>query len=221
MVFQIIGRFHILLLHLPIGILILAFLFEWVQHWKIIHIPRETKVFTYLVGCICAVFASITGYMLSQSGDYANGIVYIATDDFGQKDFGTISYNHNNSITEKSNVMVTTEAYRRFADSDIVIDAVNNYEKITNTSESIIVSDLESSISFDDNSLSVDQNNVMQRTNVVLSNYTVVLENRIKSISVIMDEKFLYGSGLSGTTEQNRIPDASSSEILGDSSINL
>ena len=71
---QFLGRLHILILHLPIGILLLAVLLEWIHHLKIVIIPKNVRTLIYGLGALSAIMASASGYMLSVNGDYAIGI---------------------------------------------------------------------------------------------------------------------------------------------------
>lgn len=66
------GRFHVLLLHLPIGILTLAILLEWLPRIsRKIDTPSASWMsLIWKIGAISAVVAAILGYMLSFSGDY-------------------------------------------------------------------------------------------------------------------------------------------------------
>lgn len=67
---NLLGRFHPLLVHMPIGILLLAVLFAWLgrgqrfQHLKVV-VP-----FALLMGTLAAIFSCVTGYLLSLSGEY-------------------------------------------------------------------------------------------------------------------------------------------------------
>jgi mono/diheme cytochrome c family protein len=65
-----IGRFHPLLVHLPIGILLLALLFAWLGRWQRFQHLREVVRFTLLMGALSAAFSCGTGYLLSLSGEY-------------------------------------------------------------------------------------------------------------------------------------------------------
>lgn len=67
---EFIGRFHPLLVHLPIGILLLAILFEWLPARKPYKSIRRSIRFTLWIGFLSAVASGITGYLLSQSGEY-------------------------------------------------------------------------------------------------------------------------------------------------------
>jgi len=64
------GRFHPLLVHLPIGILLLAVLFAWLGRWQHFQHLKAVVPFALLMGTLGAVFSCITGYLLSLSGEY-------------------------------------------------------------------------------------------------------------------------------------------------------
>lgn len=64
------GRLHPLLVHLPIGFLLLAILFELFSYIKKYEHLKASVSFTLLLGFISAVLACIFGYILSLSGDY-------------------------------------------------------------------------------------------------------------------------------------------------------
>lgn len=73
---QFFGRFHVLVLHLPIGILLLAALLE-------VHVALFQKERAKLLnqvwfwGAVSAIFACILGYMLSLGGGYNDDAVFI------------------------------------------------------------------------------------------------------------------------------------------------
>ncbi|MCW5921871.1 MAG: hypothetical protein KIS77_05965 [Saprospiraceae bacterium] len=73
---QVIGRFHPLLVHLPIGILLLAVLFEWMgrrsRRWQAL---RPAAPVTLLLGALAAVIACLTGWLLSLRGEYEEGLL--------------------------------------------------------------------------------------------------------------------------------------------------
>jgi uncharacterized membrane protein len=69
------GRFHPVLVHLPIGILMLAVLFEWFPKKKKYKSFHRVISITLLVGAFGAMGSAITGYLLSQSGDYETNLV--------------------------------------------------------------------------------------------------------------------------------------------------
>lgn len=58
------GRFHPLVVHLPIGFLILAIVFEWLS------LADKTVRLTWLLGATSATVAATLGYLLSFGGDY-------------------------------------------------------------------------------------------------------------------------------------------------------
>lgn len=70
-----IGRFHPLLVHLPIGILLVAVLFDWLSKNE-----KYAKLSTavgalYFLGGIGAVLSCLTGYLLSSSGEYEGALL--------------------------------------------------------------------------------------------------------------------------------------------------
>ena len=72
---EFIGRFHPLLVHLPIGILLLAALFQLLAlkpKYASLHAATSIALFW---GMIFAILSCISGYFLSQSGDYDEEMV--------------------------------------------------------------------------------------------------------------------------------------------------
>ncbi|WP_140938637.1 c-type cytochrome domain-containing protein [Sphingobacterium lumbrici] len=65
-----IGRWHPLLVHLPIGMLVLAFAMALATRFDKSRDYQAAICFTLLLGAIAAVFAGITGYLLSRNGGY-------------------------------------------------------------------------------------------------------------------------------------------------------
>lgn len=72
---EFIGRLHPLLVHLPIGILLLAILFEWLPLRKPFRSMRRSIGFILWIGFFSALASGITGYLLSQSGEYDSNAV--------------------------------------------------------------------------------------------------------------------------------------------------
>jgi uncharacterized membrane protein/mono/diheme cytochrome c family protein len=72
-----IGRFHPVLVHLPIGILLLGCLFQLMTVKSRFTALRAAVPFIFLLGGLGAVFSSVSGYLLSQSGDYDGDMVGI------------------------------------------------------------------------------------------------------------------------------------------------
>ncbi|MEX2233086.1 MAG: c-type cytochrome domain-containing protein [Cyclobacteriaceae bacterium] len=64
------GRFHPLVLHLPIGFLILAFSLELLSRFDRFSQYKYAVGFVLLAGAVSAVVAAMLGYMLSQEGGY-------------------------------------------------------------------------------------------------------------------------------------------------------
>jgi uncharacterized membrane protein len=64
------GRFHPLLVHLPIGILLVALLLQWLARKPRFIALRPSVSIVLLCGVISAAASCITGYLLSISDDY-------------------------------------------------------------------------------------------------------------------------------------------------------
>lgn len=67
---DILGRFHPLLVHLPIGILLLAVVLQWVSGTGRFSNLRPALPLVLLLGMISALASCLTGYFLSLAGDY-------------------------------------------------------------------------------------------------------------------------------------------------------
>jgi uncharacterized membrane protein len=69
------GHFHVVLVHLPIGILLLACVFQWLERRpKFSSLHAATNI-ALLIGMVCAILSALTGYLLSFSGDYDENLV--------------------------------------------------------------------------------------------------------------------------------------------------
>ncbi len=73
---EIFGRLHPLLLHLPIGFLILAFAMEWWNRKK-----KETNFqaaigFALKLGMWTAILSALSGFLLSRNGDYSENLLF-------------------------------------------------------------------------------------------------------------------------------------------------
>ncbi|ULQ51406.1 DUF2231 domain-containing protein [Flavihumibacter fluvii] len=64
------GRFHPMIVHLPIGFLLLAVLFEVLSYFNRYAYLKAAVPLTVLLGFISAVAACVFGYLLSLAGDY-------------------------------------------------------------------------------------------------------------------------------------------------------
>ncbi len=69
------GRFHPLLVHLPIGILIIACIFDWLSFTEKFRSLKEAVQISLLLGAMAAFFSCTTGYLLSLSGEYDSNTV--------------------------------------------------------------------------------------------------------------------------------------------------
>ncbi len=72
-----IGRFHPLVVHLPIGFLIVAFILHIGAKFKSFKHAAPIVDFTLLLGGISAALACIMGYMLSLEGGYSEDAVWL------------------------------------------------------------------------------------------------------------------------------------------------
>ncbi|MFC0186586.1 Uncharacterized membrane protein [Pseudarcicella hirudinis] len=64
------GRLHPLIVHLPIGFLLLAVIFDLVSYFPKYQVLKSAVSFTLFAGFCSAVIACIFGYLLSLTGDY-------------------------------------------------------------------------------------------------------------------------------------------------------
>lgn len=74
-IIEFIGRFHPLLVHLPIGILLLALLLQWLFRKEQYTLTHGIMKVIWLLGMATALLSSITGYLLSLSGEYEGDTV--------------------------------------------------------------------------------------------------------------------------------------------------
>lgn len=65
-----IGRFHPLLVHLPIGMLLVAFILEWLSRIRRLSFLGTSVLPILIFGALSAIAACIAGYLLSLSGGY-------------------------------------------------------------------------------------------------------------------------------------------------------
>ena len=69
------GRFHVALVHLPIGILLLACGFQWLERkpkFSSLHVATRLAFF---IGMLSAILSAATGYLLSLTGDYDESLL--------------------------------------------------------------------------------------------------------------------------------------------------
>lgn len=72
---EFVGHFHPLLVHLPIGILLLALLLQCLGYKEKYHFLNPAIKIVYLCGIVTAVLSCITGYMLSLTDEYDESTV--------------------------------------------------------------------------------------------------------------------------------------------------
>ena len=71
------GRFHILLVHLPIGLLLLAVLMQLFSKRKRFEKLDNAIAFALLLGSISATIAAFCGWLLANSGDYVDRTLFL------------------------------------------------------------------------------------------------------------------------------------------------
>jgi uncharacterized membrane protein len=74
-VLELIGHLHPALVHLPIGILLIALLMQWFARKEKYKALKLAVPVALLCGAITALFSSITGYVLSTTDEYDKTLV--------------------------------------------------------------------------------------------------------------------------------------------------
>ncbi len=72
---EFIGHFHVALIHLPIGILLIALLLLWLQKNEKYNISYPVIKIILLIGVLSALLSCITGYVLSTTDNYEKPLV--------------------------------------------------------------------------------------------------------------------------------------------------
>ncbi len=72
---ELVGRFHPVLVHLPIGILLIGLLLQFLSAKEQYKISPEVIKIVLLYGTFTAIISCISGYLLSLSGDYDGSLV--------------------------------------------------------------------------------------------------------------------------------------------------
>jgi len=72
---ELIGRLHPLLVHLPIGILLIALLLQWLSQKQAYAVAHGVLKLLWGLGVASALLACITGYVLSVQGTYDDAAV--------------------------------------------------------------------------------------------------------------------------------------------------
>ncbi|MEJ7685012.1 MAG: hypothetical protein WKG06_45640 [Segetibacter sp.] len=72
---ELIGHFHPVLVHLPIGILMVALLLQWLSDKPKYEPVRQAVPIILLWGSIAAFVSCVTGYFLSISDDYDSSLI--------------------------------------------------------------------------------------------------------------------------------------------------
>ena len=72
---EFIGHFHVALIHLPIGILLIALLLLWLRKNEKYNISYQVIKIILLIGVLSALLSCITGYILSTTDNYEKPLV--------------------------------------------------------------------------------------------------------------------------------------------------
>lgn len=72
---EFIGHFHPVFVHLPIGILLMGILLQWLSPNPQYNISASVIKIVLLIGTFTAILSCITGFLLSGSGDYDDDLV--------------------------------------------------------------------------------------------------------------------------------------------------
>ena len=72
---EFIGHFHVALIHLPIGILLIALLLLWLRKNEKYNISHQVIKIILLFGVLSALLSCITGYVLSTTDNYEKPLV--------------------------------------------------------------------------------------------------------------------------------------------------
>jgi uncharacterized membrane protein len=75
--FQLFGRFHPLLVHLPIGILYLAFIFELASYFPAFKKLRQAVQPALFLGALFAIASVVSGLLLSREGGYDDRLLML------------------------------------------------------------------------------------------------------------------------------------------------
>ncbi len=72
---EFVGRFHPVLVHLPVGILLLAVLFHILSYKTKYEWLKPAIKLSLLIGAVAAIASCITGYLLSNGGEYDEALI--------------------------------------------------------------------------------------------------------------------------------------------------
>lgn len=72
---EFIGHFHVALIHLPIGILLIALLLLWLRSNERNNISQQVIKIVLLIGVLSALLSCVTGYILSTTDNYEKPLV--------------------------------------------------------------------------------------------------------------------------------------------------
>ncbi len=71
------GRFHLVLVHLPIGLLLMAVVMYFLSGKKRFGQLDGAIAFSLLLGALSAILAAICGWLLANNGDYVDDTLFL------------------------------------------------------------------------------------------------------------------------------------------------
>ena len=71
------GRFHPLVVHLPIGFILLAIFLELYAGYKKLNFNRRIISFCWFLGFISSLFAALFGWILASNGHYIEENIFL------------------------------------------------------------------------------------------------------------------------------------------------
>jgi mono/diheme cytochrome c family protein/uncharacterized membrane protein len=74
-ILEFIGRFHPLLVHLPIGVLLLALLLQWLSQKEKYAMPHGLVKIIWSIGIVSALLSCVTGFLLYLNGPHDEEVV--------------------------------------------------------------------------------------------------------------------------------------------------
>ncbi|HVY76339.1 MAG TPA: c-type cytochrome domain-containing protein [Puia sp.] len=71
---ELLGHLHPLLVHLPLGILLVAIVFYWLSRKEKYRTLRDAVPLLFLLGAVTAIFSCVTGYLLAEAEAYEKNL---------------------------------------------------------------------------------------------------------------------------------------------------
>lgn len=106
------GRFHPLILHIPVGLLLLAFLLEIFSRFARFRHYKPAVGFVLFLGAFSAAAAALLGYMLALSGGYDDDLLFVHQwAGIAVAIFAFISFTLHRQLKKKNDSLALQRAY--------------------------------------------------------------------------------------------------------------